>query len=154
MTSQAGKTENFTHHIGTFMVTVFHLLALFLIGATIVWSATSVYMEIMAKQPHASIEDILLLFIYLELGAMVGIYFATKKMPVRFLIYIAITALTRLMISVVSEHHNPDLGVVYIAGAILILAVSVLVIRYGQHTYPSVVVEADVADLDDSVGLK
>ncbi len=36
------------------------------------------------------------LFIYLELGAMVGIYFKTNHMPVRFLIYIAITALTRL----------------------------------------------------------
>ena len=152
MTSIAGKSENFTHHVGTFLVSVFHLLALFLISATIVWSGTSVYLDIMAKQPHASIEDILLLFIYLELGAMVGIYFATKKMPVRFLIYIAITALTRLMIPVVSEHHKPDLGIVYIAGGILILAISVLVIRYGQHQYPSVVVEAEMADLDDSTG--
>ena len=32
-----------------------------------------------------SIKDILLLFIYLELAAMVGIYFKTKKLPVRFL---------------------------------------------------------------------
>ena len=42
----------------------------------------------------ASAEDILLLFIYLELGAMVGIYFRTNRLPVRFLIYVAITALT------------------------------------------------------------
>ncbi|MFC1357094.1 MAG: hypothetical protein G8D58_10720 [gamma proteobacterium symbiont of Phacoides pectinatus] len=42
-------------------------------------------------------KDVLLLFIYLELGAMVGIYFKTKRLPVRFLIYIAITALTRLL---------------------------------------------------------
>ena len=47
----------------------------------------------------AKIEDILLLFIYLELGAMVGIYFKTKHMPLRFLIYVAMTALTRLLFS-------------------------------------------------------
>ena len=43
------------------------------------------------------IKDVLLLFIYLELGAMVGIYFKTKRLPVRYLIYIAVTALTRVL---------------------------------------------------------
>ena len=33
-------------------------------------------------------------------------------MPVRFLIYVAITALTRLLISNVSHHNPPDMGVV------------------------------------------
>jgi phosphate starvation-inducible membrane PsiE len=32
----------------------------------------------MLEQGHIKIDDILLLFIYLELGAMVGIYFKTK----------------------------------------------------------------------------
>ena len=31
-----------------------------------------------------------LLFIYLELGAMMGIYFKTERLPVLFLLYIAI----------------------------------------------------------------
>lgn len=53
----------------------------------------------MIEEGHIKIDDILLLFIYLELGAMVGIYFKTNHMPVRFLIYVAITALTRLLIS-------------------------------------------------------
>ena len=44
----------------------------------------------------------LLLFIYLEVGAMVGIYFKTNHMPVRFLIYVAITALTRHLVGFVN----------------------------------------------------
>ena len=72
----------------------------------------------MVEKGHITIDDILLLFIYLELGAMVGIYFKTNHMPVRFLIYVAITALTRLLISDISHHHRPDMGVVYVSGAI------------------------------------
>jgi len=73
---------------GSFLVDAFHYLALFAIGGAIVWSAIYAFIGMTAKG-HASIEDILLLFIYLELGAMVGIYFKTNHMPVRFLIYVA-----------------------------------------------------------------
>jgi len=38
------------------------------------------------------------LFIYLEIGAMIGIYFKTTRLPVRYLIYVAITALGRVLI--------------------------------------------------------
>ncbi|SPF13370.1 hypothetical protein PSCFBP6110_00861 [Pseudomonas syringae pv. cerasicola] len=42
-------------------------------------------------------------------------------MPVRFLIYVAITALTRLLISDVSHHNPPDIGIIYLCGGILLL---------------------------------
>ena len=57
-------------------------------------------------QKGPTIEDLLLLFIYLEIGSMVGIYFRTNHMPVRFLLYVGITALTRHMIGVVQEQPN------------------------------------------------
>ena len=60
----------------------------------------------MTQKNSASIEDILLLFIYLELGAVVGIYFKTNHMPVRFLIYVAITALTRMLLEYLNNWHN------------------------------------------------
>jgi phosphate starvation-inducible membrane PsiE len=123
--------------LGTLLVDSFHYLALFAIGATIVWSAVTAFIGMAAAKGHASIDDILLLFIYLELGAMVGIYFKTNHMPVRFLIYVAMTALTRLLISDVQAHHKPDLGVIYVTGAILILAVATLVIRIGSAKFPS-----------------
>ncbi len=91
----------------------------------------------MAEKSHASIEDILLLFIYLEMGAMVGIYFKTNHMPVRFLIYVAITALTRMLIADIQHNHQPGLGILYVSGAILLLAFATLVIRFGSYRYPA-----------------
>jgi phosphate starvation-inducible membrane PsiE len=122
--------------IGRILVDGFHYLALFAIGAATVWSAAVAFLG-MAAKGHASIDDILLLFIYLELGAMVGIYFKTNHMPVRFLIYVAITALTRLLISDVQAHHRPDMGVVLVSGAILLLAIATLVVRYASSKFPS-----------------
>jgi phosphate starvation-inducible membrane PsiE len=125
---------------GNVLVDAFHYLALFAIGGAIVWSAAYAFFG-MATKGHASIEDILLLFIYLELGAMVGIYFKTKHMPVRFLIYVAMTALTRLLISDVQAHHDSpnaaDNSIVVVSGAILLLALATLVIRFGSSKFPS-----------------
>ncbi|HXZ54349.1 MAG TPA: phosphate-starvation-inducible PsiE family protein [Burkholderiales bacterium] len=125
---------------GNVLVDAFHYLALFAIGGAIVWSAAIAFFG-MATKGHASIEDILLLFIYLELGAMVGIYFKTKHMPVRFLIYVAMTALTRLLISDVQAHHDSpntmDTSIVVVSGAILLLALATLVIRFGSSKFPS-----------------
>ena len=121
---------------GNVLVDAFHYLALFAIGGAIVWSAGIAFFG-MATKGHASIEDILLLFIYLELGAMIGIYFKTNHMPMRFLIYVAMTALTRLLIGDVQAHHRPDMGIVLGSGAILLLAIATLVVRYGSFKFPS-----------------
>lgn len=139
-TKWAARTQKDIHDladgVGNLLVDSFHYVALFAIGATIVWSAVAAFLGMTVKG-LASIDDILLLFIYLELGAMVGIYFKTNHMPVRFLIYVAITALTRLLIMEVQHHQKPDLGVIYVTGAILILALATLVIRFGSNRFPS-----------------
>ena len=121
---------------GSSLVEGFHYLALFAIGGTVVWSAVAAFAG-MAAQGHASIEDILLLFIYLELGAMVRIYFKTNHMPVRFLIYVGITALTRLLVGDIAAHHRLDWGLLVVPSAILMLALASLVVRYGSSRYPS-----------------
>jgi phosphate starvation-inducible membrane PsiE len=122
--------------VGSVLVDAFHYLALFAIGGAIVWSAVHAFIG-MAAAGRASIDDILLLFIYLELGAMVGIYFKTNHMPVRFLIYVGITALTRLLVGDIAAHHKLDWGIVVVPAAILLLALANLVVRYGSHHYPS-----------------
>jgi len=68
---------------------------------------------------------------------MVGIYFKTNHMPVRFLIYVGITALTRLLVGDIATHHTLDWGIVMVAGAILLLALANLVVRYGSARFPS-----------------
>ncbi|WP_143479575.1 phosphate-starvation-inducible protein PsiE [Pseudomonas sp. P3C3] len=122
---------------GNLLVESFHYLALFAIGGITAWASVVAFLGMLEKG-QVEVDDILLLFIYLELGAMVGIYFKTNHMPVRFLIYVAITALTRLLISDVSHHHRPDMGVVYVSGAILLLAVAILVVRFASSRFPSV----------------
>ena len=122
--------------IGSILVDVFHYLALFVIGATIVWSAIYEYIRIM-QSGHAALENILLLFIYLELGAMVGIYFKTHHLPVQFLIYIAITALSRhLVVDVqkVSDTYHLYL-LLSITGAIVILSFALLILTYAASKY-------------------
>ncbi|PTU75543.1 phosphate-starvation-inducible protein PsiE [Pseudomonas mangrovi] len=122
--------------LGNLLVESFHYLALFGIGGITAWAGVDAFLGMLEKG-SISVDDILLLFIYLELGAMVGIYFKTNHMPVRFLIYVAITALTRLLISDVSHHHRPDMGVVYVSGAILLLAVAILVVRFASSRFPA-----------------
>ncbi len=128
--------HNLAEAIGNLLVDGFHFMALFVIGGAIVWSAIVAFFA-MVSNGHATIEDILLLFIYLEFGAMVGIYFKTNHMPVRFLIYVAITALTRMLIGDIQTNHEPDIGIIYISAAILLLAIANLIIRYGSSRFPS-----------------
>ena len=130
------RLNRFVEVVGELLVDAFHYLALFAIGGAIVWSAAHAFIG-MAAQGRASIEDILLLFIYLELGAMVGIYFKTNHMPVRFLIYVGITALTRLLVGDIAAHHKLDWGIVTVPVAILLLALANLVVRYGSARFPS-----------------
>ncbi|SJM91670.1 phosphate-starvation-inducible protein PsiE [Crenothrix polyspora] len=124
--------------IGDSLVYLFHYLALFGIGAMIVWSGIHDYLH-MVQSGHASLEDILLLFIYLELGAMVGIYFRTHRLPVQYLIYIAITALSRhLVIDVQKVSDNFHLYLLLsITGAIAILSLSILVLSYTTKKFGS-----------------
>jgi len=129
--------------VGAFLVEAFHFLALFAIGATTVWSAAIAFVGMVAKGT-ASLGDILLLFIYLEIGAMVGIYFKTTRLPVRYLIYIAITALARVLIEIVGAEHRTGTDILVVAGAILVLSVSVLALRYGSYKFPSDRPESDL----------
>lgn len=128
------NTKRWLDEVGNLLIEAFHYFALFVIGASIVWSAVFSYWG-MVMQGHATIGDILLLFIYLELGAMVGIYFKTNVMPVRCLIYIAITALARLVIADVQAHHQAGKEMLWVAAAILLLALATRVIAKPQSEH-------------------
>lgn len=119
---------------GDILVEGFHLLGLFVIGAAILWASWSELLEII-HHGGPKIKDVLLLFIYLELGAMVGIYFKTHHLPVRFLIYIAITALTRVL--AIDIKSMADGHLLALTAAILLLSLAVLVVRYASYHYPS-----------------
>ena len=130
------KIDKLSIRVGNLFVTVFHRSMLFGIAIATVWSAWVTFVEIMQKKT-ATIEDLLLLFIYLELGAMVGIYFKTNHMPVRFLIYVASTAVTRLIIDLVNTKREADITILLMGLTILILAVSNALVRYASYKFPS-----------------
>jgi len=125
--------------LGALLVSAFKLTALFVIGATIVWSAVHSYTGMM-QAGHAKLDDILLLFIYLELGAMVGIYFKTERLPVLFLLYIAITAMTRFLAVDVKEFAVENLVVV--TASIIGLALAVLVLQIAGSKFATARAEA------------
>ena len=122
--------------MGDAMVAVFHKLALFGIGAATVWAAGWTFMELFQKH-HASVSDLLLMFIYVEIGAMVGIYFKTNHMPVRFLLYIAITALTRHTVDIMSHLPINVYEMMAVAGCTFVTTASVLIVRYTSAKFPS-----------------
>lgn len=130
------RMRNVADPVGRFLTDLFHLLGLFAIGGATVWAAAASFQTMMQKGAP-SIEDLLLLFIYLEIGSMVGIYFRTNHMPVRFLLYVGITALTRHLIGFVQEQSGADLEILILAASTLILAFAVLVIRFTSNRFPS-----------------
>lgn len=100
--------------------------------ATII--AIGIELMTMVEQRHVSLADLLLLFIYLEILAMASIYLKSGKLPVRIPLYITIVALARYMIL---DMKNLDTWrMLAIAGAVLIIAFAILVIRYGHNNYP------------------
>lgn len=125
----ARRFDTVADGIGGWLVKMFQLLALFVIGGTIVWAAVTAYLDMIAEG-HADLHDILLLFIYLELGAMVGIYFHTNRLPVEFLLFVAITIITRTLVQV---EELSDLRIVVLTGAVLILAVAIALLHYGTR---------------------
>jgi len=116
------KSLSLIQDIGLVIVAIATLIA---VGAEIIT---------MYEAKSVSLADLLLLFIYLEVLAMVGIYMDSGKLPVRMPLYIAIVALARYLIL---DMKNLDTWqMLGIAGAALIIAIAVLVIRYGHSRYP------------------
>lgn len=82
---------------------------------------------------RVTLADLLLLFIYLEIIAMVAVYMDSGKLPVRMPLYIAIVALARFLALDVKELESWK--VISVSAAIVLLAAAVLIIRYGHLRY-------------------
>ncbi len=88
----------------------------------------------MAAMREVNLSDLLLLFLYLEVLAMVAVYMESGKLPVRFPIYIAIIALARYLIIEVKDLDTWKMLAVGLT--MLVLAATVLVVRYGHLRFP------------------
>lgn len=108
-------------------------LGLVLIAAATV-IAFGIEIGVMVEARAVTLADLLLMFIYLEVLAMAGIYLKSGKLPIRIPLYIAIIALARFIIL-----DMKDMGVwelLAVSGSALIIALTVLAIRFGHIRYP------------------
>ena len=106
-----------------------------LIGiATVFATCQEIYYLIL--QQKVQLADLLLLFIYTEVLGMIGVFYASNRIPITLPLFIAMTAISRLIIL---QGKGMDASVLlYEAGAILIIAIACLVIRYrpnNQYEY-------------------
>lgn len=108
------------------------------LGLVIVAIATVIAVGIeighMFKMGTVKLTDLLLLFIYLEILAMVAIYLDSGKLPVRMPLYIAMVALARYLI--LDMKNLDSWRMVGIAGSIVLISLAVLIHRYGHSRFP------------------
>ena len=96
------------------------LLTVFSVGAE---------MYAVIQNGKIALTDLLLMFIYAEVLGMVAVFYQNRKIPITLPIFIAITALCRLIILQGKGISTVDL--IYEGCAVLLLAVSTLIIQYG-----------------------
>lgn len=99
--------------------------------------------EIVVMLEHRSVQlaDLLLLFIYLEVLTMVGLYLESGQLPVRMPLYIGMVALARYLVLDMKEMDVWRM--VGVSASVLVLALAVLVVRYGHVRFPYGRGEAD-----------
>ena len=104
---------------------------------------------LMVSNARVTLADLLLMFLYLEILTMVGLYFESGKLPVRFPLYIAMVAMARYVIVDIKEMDN--IRLMGVSASIVLIALAVLVIRYGHVRYPYL---EDLEDLEASKDAK
>ena len=81
----------------------------------------------MLDAKYVELADLLLLFIYVEVIGMVRVYYISNRVRMTYPLFIAITALSRLII-LQGKDSNPEL-LLYEAGAIVLVAIAVIILR-------------------------
>ena len=84
--------------------------------------------EVMTLIEHRRVElkDLLLMFIYAEVLGMLGAFYASHRIPITIPLFIAMTALSRLII-LQGKDGDPSI-LLYESGAILLIAGACLVV--------------------------
>ena len=101
-----------------------------LLAVIAILTVIAVFQEIHSIYINRKVQlaDLLLLFIYTEVLGMIGIFYVSNKIPITLPLFIAMTAIARLII-LQGKGMDPII-LIYEAGAILIIALACLAIRY------------------------
>ena len=109
------------------IITVAEKSLLVIIAGLTVYAVLAEIIFILMER-SVKLTDLLLLFIYAEVLGMVAAFYKFRKIPITVPIFIAITALCRLIILQGKGINTVDL--LYESGAVLLLALAALVIRW------------------------
>ena len=104
-------------------------LQLILLGVILVSTVIAVGIEIrtMYLNQSVTLADLLLMFLYLEVMAMVRVFWEQQSISISLQLLIAITALS-LFIILQGKSMDPS-ALLYEAGAILLIAAAIFVLR-------------------------
>lgn len=92
----------------------------------------AMYQEVVKIVTHWNVElkDLLLMFIYAEVLGMLGAFYSSHKIPITIPLFIAMTALSRLII-LQGKDSDPAL-LLYESAAILMISLACVAISYHQ----------------------
>ena len=81
---------------------------------------------------RVTLADLLLMFIYIEVIGMIGVFWESKTIRITYPLLIAITALARLII--LQDKDSASVNLIYQGSAVLLLALAVffLKLRYSK----------------------
>ena len=87
----------------------------------------------MYNKGRVTLADLLLMFIYIEVIGMIGVFWESKTIRITYPLLIAITALARLII--LQDKDSASINLIYQGSAILLLALAVffLTLRYSKR---------------------
>ena len=113
--------------------------AVFIMTATIF--AFGFEIKKMLVTQEINLADILLLFIYLEVLGMVTSYWGAQKIRLTYPLFIAITAIARLII--LQKKDLEAVSLIYESGAILVIAIAILILRLRRSKMIKVSLDKD-----------
>ena len=116
-----------------------------LTGAVIIMITTIVAFGLEVKKMIVTqdvfLADILLLFIYLEVLGMVTSYWGTQRIRLTYPLFIAITAIGRLII--LQKKDIEAISLIYESSAILLIAIAIVVLRFRKSKKLEVTLHKD-----------
>ena len=117
------------------MNSYFELLEKIVLSVLIVCTIIAIGMEVqgMIAVYKVTLADILLLFIYIEIIGMIKEYWVSKMIRMSYPLFIAMTALARLII--LQRKDIEPVTLIYESLSILIIAISIVVLRVRHLDY-------------------
>ena len=118
------------------MINLLRNLQLLFASAILIATSIGFILEIvqMINLRTVSLPDLLLLFIYLEVIGMVTSYWRTQTIRLTYPLFIAITALSRLIILQQKDSIDPS-ALIYESGAVLLLAIAIVILKFRRSKH-------------------